>query len=272
MVDSTIRKSLPLAQQVVQEILSGIETGNFARDDGLLLSEAELSKRFGVSRATIREALSKLEQRGIIYRRHGVGTFVSPHQPVLEAGFEQLESIHTLAQRIGLETHMGEAEIIERAATPFDVECLEITPGTSVLSVTRAILVGTQPIAYLIDIVPATFLRIQDLGESFNGSVLDILIQRNNPVLSHSNTNISTEAADLPTARKLHIQRGDMLFKLDAQLYSRDGHIVDYSLSYFVPGYFRFHVVRRIDPCESRTPSQWSGAASVKTSFPLASR
>jgi GntR family transcriptional regulator len=267
-----VRKSLPLAQQVVQEILSGIEVGNLARDGGLLPSEAELSRRFDVSRATIREALSKLEQRGVIYRRHGVGTFVSPPQPVLEAGFEQLESIHTLAERIGLKTHMGEAEIIERDATPYDAQVLEITPGTSVLSVTRTILAGTQPIAYLVDVVPTIFLRESDLGESFDGSVLDILIQRSDPVLSHSNTNISTEVADLPTARKLHIQRGDMLLKLDAQLYSRDGHIVDYSLSYFVPGYFRFHVVRRIDPCESRTPSPWSGAVSEKLSFPPASR
>lgn len=267
-----VRKSLPLAQQVVQEILSGIEFGNLVRDDGLLPSETELSRRFDVSRATIREALSKLDQRGIIYRRHGVGTFVSPQQPVLEAGFEQLESIHTLAQRIGLKTYMGEAEIVERDATPFDAERLEIKPGTSVLSVTRAILAGTQPIAYLIDVVPTTFLRKSDLGESFNGSVLDILIQHNDPVLSHSNTNISTEAADLPTARKLHIQRGDMLLKLDGQLYSRDGRIVDYSLSYFVPGYFRFHVVRRIDPSENRTPSQVSGAASAKSVFPPASR
>jgi GntR family transcriptional regulator len=246
-----VHKSLSLAQQVVQEILSGIEAGNLARDDGLLPSEVELSRRFGVSRATIREALSRLEQRGVVYRRHGVGTFVSPQRPVLEAGFEQLESIHTLAQRMGLETHMGEAEIIEREATPHDAERLEIAPGTQVLSVTRVIMVGTQPVAYLVDVVPRTLLRMHELGESFDGSVLDILILRNEPVLSHSNTNISIEAADLPTARKLHIQRGDMLLKLDAQLCARDGHIVDYSLSYFVPGYFRFHVVRRIDPCES---------------------
>ena len=246
-----VQKSLPLAQQVMQEILSGIEAGNFARDDGLLPSEVEMSRRFEVSRATIREALSKLEQRGVVYRRHGVGTFVSLQPRILEAGFEQLESIHTLAQRIGLETHMGEAEIIERNATPHDAERLEIAPGTPVLSVTRVIIAGTELIAYLIDVVPTSILRMHDLGESFNGSVLDILIQRNEPALSHSNTTISIEAADLPTARKLHIQRGDMLLKLEAQLYSHNGHIVDYSLSYFVPGFFRFHVVRRIDPCES---------------------
>jgi GntR family transcriptional regulator len=246
-----VHKSIPLAQQVVNEILSGIEASNLARDDGLLPSEAELSKRFDVSRATIREALSRLEQRGIVIRRHGVGTFVAPRQPVLDAGLEQLESLDTLARRIGLETRMGESEIAEREATPHEADRLQIAPGTQVLSVARVIMTGTRPVAYLVDVVPTTLLQKQGLGETFNGSVLDVLIQRREPALSHSRTDIIIEAADLPTARKLQMQRGDMLLKLDAQLHSRDGHIVDYSLSYFVPGYFRFHVVRRIDPYDS---------------------
>jgi GntR family transcriptional regulator len=245
-----VRKSVPLAQQVVNEILSGIEAGNLTRDDGLLPSEAELSKRFEVSRATVREALSRLEQRGIVIRRHGVGTFVSLHQPVLDAGLERLESLDTLARRMGLETHMGESEIIERGATPQEAERLQVAPGTQVLSVTRVILTDTRPVAFLVDVVPTTWLRKQDLGEAFNGSVLDVFLQRGEPLLSHSRTDIITEAADWPTARKLHIQRGDILLKLDAQLYAREGQIVDSSLSYFVAGYFRFHVVRRINPCE----------------------
>ena len=245
-----VRKSVPLAQQVVNEILSGIEAGNLTRDDGLLPSEAELSKRFEVSRATVRDALSRLEQRGMVIRRHGVGTFVSLRQPVLDAGLERLESLDTLARRMGLETHMGESEIIERGATPREAERLQVAPGTQVLSVTRVILTDTRPVAFLVDVVPTSFLRKQDLGEAFNGSVLDVFIQRGEPLLSHSRTDISTEAADWPTARKLHMQRGDILLKLDAQLYTREGRVADYSISYFVAGYFRFHVVRRINPCE----------------------
>lgn len=241
-----VRKSLPLAQQVVQEILTGIEAGSLVRADGLLPSEAEMSRSFDVSRATIREALSRLEQSGVVYRRHGVGTFVAPPGPVLEAGFEKLESLRTTARRMGLDTRMGEAEIEEREASAYEAECLAVAPGTQVLSARRVMLTGPQPVAYLIDIVPLSILRQQDLGEDFEGSVLDILIQRHQPELSHSNTNISIEAADAPTARRLQIKRGEMLMKLEAQLYSREGAIVDYSLTYFVPGYFRFHVVRRI--------------------------
>ena len=95
-----VRKSAPLAQQAADEILSGIRSGKLADGDGLLPSEAELSRRFEVSRATIREALAKLEHAGIIIRRHGVGTFVAPPQPVIDAGLEELESLETLAERI----------------------------------------------------------------------------------------------------------------------------------------------------------------------------
>lgn len=41
----------------------------------LLESEYTLCQRFSVSRVTVRLALSDLERRGLIYRRHGIGTF-----------------------------------------------------------------------------------------------------------------------------------------------------------------------------------------------------
>lgn len=41
-------------------------------------SERELVQMFNVSRSTVRLALRDLEERGLIYRLHGKGTFVSP--------------------------------------------------------------------------------------------------------------------------------------------------------------------------------------------------
>ena len=246
-----VRKSVPLAQQVVDEILAGIRAGHLARDGGLLPSEAELSQRFNVSRATLREALSKLEQAGVILRRHGVGTFVTPPSPVIETGLEELESLETLARRIGLKTHMGKAVIEERTTTAGEASRLQISPQDPVLAVARVIMAGKRPVAYLVDVVPILYLRQRDLDESFGGSVLDLFIQKGAPALSHSRTDIVAEAADATVARKLRLQSGEALLKLEAQLYSRDGCVVDYSLSYFVPGYFRFHVVRRIGQSNS---------------------
>ena len=241
-----VRKSAPLAQQAAEEILSGIRSGTLANGDGLLPSEAELSQRFEVSRATIREALAKLEHAGILIRKHGVGTFVAPPQPVIDAGLEELESLETLAERIGLETHMSRAEIEERAASAAEADRLQLAPADPVLSVARVIMTGKRPVAYLIDIVPLQYLRHQDLTDTFSGSVLDLFLKRGQPALNHSRTDIIPVAADDDTARKLKVKTGDTLLKLEAQLFTREGKVADYSLSYFVPGYFHFHVVRRI--------------------------
>src|SRR5512136_248123 len=134
-----VRKSVPLAQQAADEVLAGIRSGILADSDGLLPSEAELSQRFEVSRATIREALAKLEHAGVIIRKHGVGTFVAPPQPVIDAGLEELESLETLAKRIGLKTHMSKVSIEERAASAAEADRLQLATAEPVLSVARVI-------------------------------------------------------------------------------------------------------------------------------------
>ena len=52
--------------------------------------------------------------------------------------------------------------------------------------------------------------------------------------------------ATAEVAKALEIQRGDVLLQFVSQIYTTDGKIVDYTVSYFIPGYFNFHVVRRI--------------------------
>jgi GntR family transcriptional regulator len=37
-----------------------------------------------------------------------------------------------------------------------------------------------------------------------------------------------------------------VLLQIVSQVYADGGKIVDYTVSYFIPGYFNFHVVRKI--------------------------
>jgi hypothetical protein len=82
--------------------------------------------------------------------------------------------------------------------------------------------------------------------QTFRGSVLDYFRTRGWPALSHSRTELSAEAADPEVAHALGVPRGGPLLRLEAQLYAQDGRVVDYSISRFVPGHFKIHVVRRI--------------------------
>ncbi len=211
-----------------------------------LPSEPYLAKQLGVSRATLREAMRAIEGRGLIRRRQGVGTFVVGKIPVIESGLEVLESIETLAQRIGLKVRMGELKVEQAQANPAEAEALGVAPGTLLTRVERVIYTENTPIAYLIDILPADVLSEDDLGNGFSGSVLDLLLSRGTPKLSHSRTEIRAIGATPEVARALQVQRDDVLLHFVARLYAENGRVMDASQSYFRPGYFRFHVVRRV--------------------------
>lgn len=241
-------KKAPLHLQAQQLLLSLIEDGTY-RPGERLPSEIDLAAQLGISRPTLREALLRLEQQGVISRRHGVGTFVSSHTPVLESGLEILESVERQARRIGLNTKVVHLNITERPASSEELAMLLFPPGEppNVLSVDRVIAVESRSVAYLKDVVPRIYLRQEDLGDQFSGSVLDILLQRGAPLPVTSRTEIIAEGAKAQIARCLGIQPGTALLKLIGQLYSRDEKVLDYSTSYFIPGYFKFHVMRRVD-------------------------
>ena len=211
-----------------------------------LLSEPKLAKKLGVSRATLREAMRTFETRGLLLRQQGIGTFVTRPSQVIESGLEVLESIERMAERINLPVSMGKIEFKNCEANEDTGRYLDLKAGSKVFCVSRVILVEERPVAFLIDVVRLDYLDQEDVEESFSGSVLDLLLKRGDPVLGSSRCEISAVAAPPDVARALNIQRGDSLMMFEALLYTVDGNPVDYSLSYFLPGYFKFHVVRKV--------------------------
>ncbi|MFT3971241.1 MAG: FadR/GntR family transcriptional regulator [Micropruina sp.] len=69
-----------VADEIVRRIERQIVTGVFAPGDRLP-AERTLAAELAVSRAALREALSKLEASGLIVRRHGSGTRVTREVP-----------------------------------------------------------------------------------------------------------------------------------------------------------------------------------------------
>jgi len=212
-----------------------------------LPSEPKLAKQLGVSRATLREAMRTFETRGLIRRQQGVGTFVTRPSQVIESGLEMLESIERMAERIGLPVSMGTVEIQICLADDDVAQRLQLEVGSETLCVSRVIWAQDRPVAYLVDTLPPDVLPPERMTADFTGSVLDLLLKHGDPPLGDSLCEIAAIAASPEVARALHIQRGDSLMMFKAMLYATDGTPIDYSFSYFLPGYFKFHVVRRVE-------------------------
>lgn len=210
-----------------------------------LPSEPQLAKKLGVSRATLREAMRSFEAQGMIRRRQGAGTFVVGQVSVLDSGLEVLESLETMARRLNLAVTVSDLHIDRVYADQELADGLKLPLASRLVSVRRVIRADGRPVAYLVDTLPEDSLKPEDLPRNFTGSVLDFLIARGTP-LTISRAAISAAGATADVARALEIQREDVLLKFTSQLYVADGSIVDYTVSNFIPGYFNFHVIRRI--------------------------
>lgn len=210
-----------------------------------LLSEPKLAKKMGVSRATLREAMRAFETQGLIRRRQGAGTFVVGQVQVLDSGLERLESLETMAKRLNLGITASDLRIEKLYADQELADGLNIPLASRLVSIRRVVRADERPVAYLVDTLPEEFLEPEDLPGDFNGSVLDLLIARDTP-LTISRAAISATGATADVARVLEIQRDDVLLKFTSQLFIADGRVVDYSVSNFIPGYFNFHVIRRV--------------------------
>jgi GntR family transcriptional regulator len=237
----------PLHLQVQHHLVHLIRAGTFP-PGSKLPSEADLSDHIGVSRPTLREALKSLQQEGVILRKHGVGTFVSAHNSVMESGLEVLESLDRIAKSRGLTIEVAHLKVVERPASAKEQGLLSfpVEKSSSVIDVERIIKIDGAPVAYLKDVVPLIYLRKKDLENGFTGSVLDLFLGNGKPLPTISRAEIEAVNADAGLAALMEIEKGMALLKLTGQLLSDDENVLDYSLTYFIPGKFTFNIMRRV--------------------------
>jgi GntR family transcriptional regulator len=91
---------VPLYVRIKESIREDIAKGALKRGERLK-SEDELAQQFGVSRMTVRQGIADLIDEGLLYRRHGVGTFVS--QQHLERDHSKLTNFFEISKRDGIE-------------------------------------------------------------------------------------------------------------------------------------------------------------------------
>lgn len=225
----------------LEEIISRTQAGE------RLLTEPKLAKKLGVSRSTLREAMRGFEAQGRIRRQQGVGTFVVERSPVMESGLEMLESIDSIARRINLPTSIGWLKVEKIEANEKQADVLKIPLKHTLLKLSRIIHVEERPVAFLVDVLSENLISEESLRHGFSGSVLDLIRKEGRVKPEKSYTEIQAVSADSFIAHSLQIQRGDVLLHFSADLYDQSGQVVDHSDSYFLPGYFRFHIVRKVE-------------------------
>jgi DNA-binding FadR family transcriptional regulator len=113
------------AAAITTRLREAILGGHYA-DGERLPAERELTEHFGAARGTIREALRRLEEMGLVTRRMGSGTFVIHRTGPDEGDIAELTSpIELIDVRLAIEPEIVRMAVAN--ATARDLERLEAT-------------------------------------------------------------------------------------------------------------------------------------------------
>lgn len=115
--------------------------------------EAELEKRFGVSRITIRRAVEDLALEGLLVRQQGRGTFVQ--RPKLTHELSLITSWTDQLKRLGFVPRTAHRECIEETPSPQIADALRLESSEIVVRIQRVRLAQREPISYMINYIPA---------------------------------------------------------------------------------------------------------------------
>lgn len=209
---------VPLYQQLKIALRRLIEAGEWQAGEAIP-PERELIDRYGVSRITVRQALSDLEAEGLLLRRHGKGTFVAPRRAGVIA--ETLAELTGHVEELHLQGLAPDVDVLERSrgALPAEIAAmLGRPPEAEGWHVRRRVRVGDAPLMLSDLWLPA------DLGlDLTDGQIASMpmsrLLEQHGLFPVRGAQRIGAEVAGKADAGLLGIHPGEALLRVQRVIY-----------------------------------------------------
>lgn len=231
-------------EEIVARLRGLIEKGTFS--DGRLPSEPDLAGKMGVSRNTVRQALAELEMEGLLFRRHGVGTFVN--ERVLNIG-TRLEEVWDFVEMIevnGFSPSVNHIDLSLESPDQEVAEQLNLSPKEEVLRTANTFLADGVPVIYCVDFIPAKIVRSAYDDEELHGPVYTFLDQRCHQQVDHNLTEVQPVVVDENLSKHLKCKQGIPVHYFKETAFNTHEEPVMYSDEYYRPEYFSFNVLRKM--------------------------
>ena len=220
-------KRQALAAAVIGELQSWITREMTSGDQ--LPREQDLAARFGVSRTTLREALTHLEGTGVLVRRWGVGTFVADHHYPVGITMDRNTPIRDMLRAAGYEAAMSHFATTTVPPDTGPASNLMVEDGTPIWRVDRLFDAGDAPAIYLQDYVPATIngrpFDPHALGDA-NVDILTLLADAVGCHIRWMDVELEAITVDADTAKRMGMPAGAPAIHAMQIGYSRAGEAV----------------------------------------------
>ena len=235
-----MRMESKLYLRIKDWLRESIEKGDY-RPGERIPSEYELTQRFGVSRSTVRQAISELVLEGWLYRIQGSGTFVA--RPKYRQTLSRLTSFTEDMRLLGLRPRSRLLLFEIREADEKIAQTLRIPLGDEVVHIERLRFADDEPMALNTSILPLRLvpgLKKEDLA---SGSLYEILERRYGLILSRSEQTLEPALADPYVAKLLGVRVGAPLLLVEGVVYLKNGTPIEWVRILYRGDRYKFHIV-----------------------------
>jgi GntR family transcriptional regulator, N-acetylglucosamine utilization regulator len=147
-----VASGLPLYRRIEADLRDRIRVGTL-RPGAQIAPEPELMEEYGVSRATVRQAMAGLIAEGLLEIRRGLGTYVTARR--FEHTIGGFYSFSREIERHGLVPGTRVLELRTQPATDVVADALSLVPGTPIVALRRLRLAGPDPLVVETSHLPA---------------------------------------------------------------------------------------------------------------------
>ena len=230
--------SLPLYLQVKKAIVDQINSGKFKPGEKLP-TEIELEKEYGVSRPTIRHALSEIEEEGLLSRHRGVGTIV--RHKSFQKDLLQLSSFSETIKQMGKKPS-HQILSVDVVDPPCRIaEYFKDCEPKKVWCVKRLCFADSEPfsINYLY-LPPELGFSLQDFYQM--KSFYDFIRDKFDLVPYYANETLTASAANKEISELLNIDEGEPLLDIWRTTYAEDGQLIEVVHIFYIANRFEYQL------------------------------
>ena len=220
----------PIWKSIADTLRAEIAQGHYRAGDKLP-TEAEMSRRFGVNRHTVRHALTALSEDGIVMSRRGAGVFVTMDQTDYAIG--RRVRFHQNILAAGRQPGKQPLHSETRPANKREAEALRLEQGAQVHFIESLSLADDQPVALGRSTFPASrfpdFMARRDaypsLTETLRSYGIDDFVR--------TETRVTALPATATQALHLRLQEGAPLLRTTGLNTDAQGTPIEFGETWF---------------------------------------
>lgn len=233
-------KRIPAYKEVYNKILKDIRNGVYPKNT-LLPTEPQFEELYGISRTTVRHAISLLSKNGYIKVTQGRGAEVVDRSIV-----QQLNCVSSVTETLtaqGYDIVNRNVGIVLMSASEYLKKLLQMGENEQIWQLQRVKYAGNKPVAILINYIREKYAPDMDKHEKQleAGGLYRLLEEEYSINIHHAEDFLSAAAAEFVEAQMLQVDTGAPLL-VSRRLVYTEKEPFEYEITKLVSNVYEYHV------------------------------